>query len=170
MYEVVHAALDKVTPDGKVRGELEREIGALHRVETHAAERRLALTAALDALDDGGVDAAGATRARTKMSARSARRAADTATQLARMPRTWPIIRIREIPSHSPTMVYLEGGSGGLAAARCLVVGAQGWTPWAGMAASDAAPLRCFASSNACSKMPPSIPSTMRPYMEMNRR
>ncbi|NIS28979.1 MAG: hypothetical protein GWN79_01695, partial [Actinobacteria bacterium] len=77
-----------MTSEGKGRRELERDIGELHRVETHAAERRLALTAALEQLDDGGVDGAGVTRARTKMSSRAARRAARTASQLARMPGT----------------------------------------------------------------------------------
>lgn len=87
MFEAIHEQLNTVQSAGD-RATLERTIGELSRVESHAAERRLALTAAIDALDDGGIDGETATRVKTKRSSRASKKAAATATALARMPRT----------------------------------------------------------------------------------
>ena len=39
---------------------------------------------------------------------------------LSRIPRTWPLIRMRELPDYSPTMIYLKGGNTKLHALRWL--------------------------------------------------
>jgi Domain of unknown function (DUF222) len=88
MFETIHEQLTAVASDGKHRDQLEIEIGELSRVESHAAERRLALTAAIDELGDGGIDGANVTRVKARRSKKSAAKAARTAAQLKQMPRT----------------------------------------------------------------------------------
>ncbi len=88
MFTAVHRALEAVTARGKPRAELEAGIAALAKVEAHAVERRLALTAAIDNLSDGGIDGAGVTRSRARRSKKAAKKAAQTAEQLGKMPET----------------------------------------------------------------------------------
>ena len=88
MFEAIHERLTAITTTGKGRAQLEIEIGELSRVESHATERRLALTAAIDGLDDGGIDGANVNRVKARRSKKSARKAAKTASQLKHMPKT----------------------------------------------------------------------------------
>ncbi len=67
---------------------LESAIEQLSRVESHAVERRLAFTAAIDDLGDGGLDAETVTRSRTKRSKQASKKAAKTAKALKKMPKT----------------------------------------------------------------------------------
>ena len=68
------------------RAELRRLLGDLHRLESHATERRLAVMAELNALGDGGLDAAAEARTVMHRSARGAQRDAATAGALAQLP------------------------------------------------------------------------------------
>jgi hypothetical protein len=88
VFELTHAELGEVATDGLVRAALETLVAELSRVEAHAAERRLAATAAIDALADGGLDGAGVTRVKARTSAKVAKKAAKTAAALEKMPRT----------------------------------------------------------------------------------
>lgn len=88
MFEQAHTELGEVTIDGVARAALENLVAELSRLESHAAERRLAATAAIDALDDGGLDGAGVTRVKARKSAKSAKKAAKTAAALEKMPKT----------------------------------------------------------------------------------
>lgn len=86
MFATVHTQLHGLTLGDKSRGELRQLLDDLHRLESHAAERRMAVLAELDALDDGGLDAASEARTVTHRSARRAARDADTASALSRLP------------------------------------------------------------------------------------
>ena len=86
MFSRTHQTLDSLSPLGVSRPGLVGTIGELHRLEKHAQERRLAYTATLNALKDGGPDAATVTRNLTRSSARQAKQVANAATQLAEMP------------------------------------------------------------------------------------
>ncbi len=78
--------LSNLLPVGPSRPELIATLAECHRLAKHSEERCLAYTAAIDALDDHGADAATVTRDLTHRSARQAKQVADTATQLASMP------------------------------------------------------------------------------------
>lgn len=86
MFSPTHAQLDQLTLGDRSRVELRQLLGDLHRLESHVAERRLAVMAELDSLHDGGLDAADEARAVTHRSARSAARDAGTAGALAQLP------------------------------------------------------------------------------------
>ena len=86
MFNRTHQTLDSLSPLGVSRPGLVGAIGELHWLEKHAQERRLAYTATLNALKDGGPDAATVTRNLTRSSARQAKQVANAATQLAEMP------------------------------------------------------------------------------------
>jgi hypothetical protein len=86
MFSPTHALLDELTLGDKSRPELRCLLGDLHRLEAHAAERRLAVMAELNALDDGGLDAASEARTVIHRSARGAKRDAATAGALAKLP------------------------------------------------------------------------------------
>jgi len=86
MLEPAHEALATIDPIGRTRSELCDQIQALARLESHLAERRLAVTAAIDALDDDGVDGVGVNRSVGRCSGRRARQLVDTATVLTEMP------------------------------------------------------------------------------------
>ena len=88
MFTAVHTILAGVTTTDLARPALESLLGELARVEAHAAERRLAVTAAIDGLDDGGIGGADVTRVKARRSAKSARKAARTAHALQKMPQT----------------------------------------------------------------------------------
>ena len=86
IFEAVHEQLKAEDLRACSRPELRRLLAAYHRVETHAAERRLAVMAALEALDDDGLSAAAEARATTHRSSRMAERDAETASALAQLP------------------------------------------------------------------------------------
>jgi len=86
MFSEIHAELSALTLGDKSRGDLRRLLGDLHRIEAHASERRLAVLAELNALDDGGLDAAAEARSITHRSARGAKRDDATAEALAQLP------------------------------------------------------------------------------------
>ncbi len=86
MFESSHRKLNNLLPVGLSRPELIATLAECHRLAKHSEERCLAYTAAIDALDDHGADAATVTRDLTHRSARQAKQVADTATQLASMP------------------------------------------------------------------------------------
>ncbi len=86
MFESSHRKLSNLLPVGLSRPELIATLAECHRLAKHSEERCLAYTAAIDALDDHGPDAATVTRDLTHRSARQAKQVADTATQLASMP------------------------------------------------------------------------------------
>ncbi|MEQ8841704.1 MAG: DUF222 domain-containing protein [Acidimicrobiales bacterium] len=88
MFTAIHTILTGVTTQDRTRQELESLVGELARVEAHAVERRLAVTAAIDALDDGGIGGADVTRAKARRSTRDAKKAAKTAQALNQMPKT----------------------------------------------------------------------------------
>jgi hypothetical protein len=86
MFTPAHCQLDQLTLGDKSRAELRQLLRDLHRLEAHAAERRMAVLAELDSLDDGGLDAAAEARTVTHRSARGAKRDAATAGALAQLP------------------------------------------------------------------------------------
>jgi len=86
MFSPTHAQLDRLTLGDRSRGELRQLLGDLHRLESHVAERRLAVMAELDSLDDGGLDAASEARTVTHQSNRLAKRDAATGGALASLP------------------------------------------------------------------------------------
>ena len=86
MFTAVHEALDMAIPTSPTRREMKALLTAFHEVEAHAAACRLAVMAALDALDDGGLPASAEARAATHQSSRAAERAAETAAGLAALP------------------------------------------------------------------------------------
>ena len=88
MFEIVHTALAAVSAQDQPRRALEELVGELSRVEAHAVERRLAMTAAIDALADGGLKGEDVTRVKARKSARRSKKAAKTATALTKMPKT----------------------------------------------------------------------------------
>ena len=88
MFEMVHAELAEVTTDHLTRDALETLVAELAKVEAHAAERRLAATAAIDALDDGGLGGAEVNRVKGRKSSKRAKKAAKTAAALTQMPKT----------------------------------------------------------------------------------
>lgn len=88
MFSTVHTALAEVTPTGKSRAELEALMRGLRAVESHAVERRLALLAAIEDLEDGGLSAEDVDRVEGRRSKKRARREARTARKLKDMPRT----------------------------------------------------------------------------------
>jgi hypothetical protein len=88
MFTAVHTILAEATTTDLTRPALETLLGELARVEAHAAERRLAVTAAIDALDDGGIGGADVNRVKARRSAKRSKQAARTATALQRMPKT----------------------------------------------------------------------------------
>ena len=57
-------------------------------MESSIAARRLATMAAIDALNDGGLDSSSVARTKAKASARKAKQSAKTAKKLASMPKT----------------------------------------------------------------------------------
>ena len=88
MFTAEHERLSGLQPHGMSRPELLQMIRELHRLEKRAEERRLACTAALGQLGDGGADAATVTRSITHASARRAKATAAAATALSAMPKT----------------------------------------------------------------------------------
>jgi len=88
MFTPSHRLLDGLTVSGLSRPELEAGIGELSRLESHVIERRLAFTAAIDSLADGGIDGAGINRSRGHHSKKASAKASETAKQLAAMPKT----------------------------------------------------------------------------------
>jgi len=88
MFAASHSLLDGLAVPGLSRPELEAGIGELSRLESHVVERRLAFTAAIDALADGGIDGAGINRSRGHHSKKACAKASDTAQQLTKMPET----------------------------------------------------------------------------------
>ncbi len=88
MFTSIHTLLTGVITQDRTRQDLESLVGELAKVESHAVERRLAATAAIDALDDGGIDGVDVTRARARRSTRDAKKAAQTAKALDEMPET----------------------------------------------------------------------------------
>lgn len=86
MFTSTHQQLDDLTLGDKSRVELRTMLKQLHGLETHAAERRLAVLAELESLDDGGLDAASEARTITRASARGAKRDAATAEALSQLP------------------------------------------------------------------------------------
>ena len=86
MFTAVHDELDGVDLRACSRPELRRLLAEYHRVETHAAQRRLAVMAAIDALGDDGLPAAAESRSATHRSSRSSDRDAETAQALAAVP------------------------------------------------------------------------------------
>jgi len=86
MFTAEHDRLDSVRITGRPRRDLRALLRELHRLESHVSERRLAVLAELDALTDGGVDAAAEARSATHRSARAAEKDARTADALAHMP------------------------------------------------------------------------------------
>jgi len=86
MFSPTHAQLKALTLGDKSRMQLRELLTDLHRLESHAAERRLAVLAELNGLDDGGLDAAAEARTVTHRSARGAKRDAETAGALAQLP------------------------------------------------------------------------------------
>ncbi len=92
-------------PTGAPRAELERRIGRYGRAETLLAAGRLACMAELDGRGDGGVDAERVLRARTKCSAKTAKRAARTARALEHMPKARAALARGEISeSHADAL------------------------------------------------------------------
>ena len=87
MFESAHEELRSLEPVGLSRAELESGFRALSRLESRVVERRLAYTAAIDDLDDGGLDGEGLTRSAGRRSKRAARTASRTASKLKKMPR-----------------------------------------------------------------------------------
>ncbi|MDW3219304.1 MAG: DUF222 domain-containing protein [Acidimicrobiales bacterium] len=88
MFTAIHATLAGVTATNKTRNDLESLIAALARVESHAAERRLAMLAAIDDLDDGGLSGEDTDRVKARRSKKKAKRNARTASKLKDMPKT----------------------------------------------------------------------------------
>ncbi|MEM9467523.1 MAG: DUF222 domain-containing protein [Actinomycetota bacterium] len=86
MFTAVHDELDGVDLRACLRPELRQLLAEYHRIETHAGQRRLAVMAAIDALEDDGLPAAAESRAATHRSSRAADRDAETATVLATLP------------------------------------------------------------------------------------
>ena len=87
MFTSSHNQLDELVVSGRSRPELELGIGELSRLEAHVVERRLAFTAAIDSLNDGGVSGADINRSRGRRSKKASRQAAETAEKLTEMPR-----------------------------------------------------------------------------------
>ncbi len=87
MFESAHEELRSLEPVGLSRAELESGFRALSRLESRVVERRLAYTAVIDDLDDGGLDGEGLTRSAGRRSKRAARKASRTASKLKKMPR-----------------------------------------------------------------------------------
>ena len=87
MFESAHTELSGLDPSGMARSELESGFRELSRLESRVVERRLAYTAAIDELDDGGVDGQGMNRSAGRRSKRTAEKAAKTAAKLKHMPR-----------------------------------------------------------------------------------
>ena len=88
MFTAEHERIGSLDPSEKSRKELESTIRELTRLESRIVERRLAFTAAIDDLGDGGPDGAGVTRAVGKRSKRASSRAAKSAQALRKMPVT----------------------------------------------------------------------------------
>lgn len=86
MFSATHHQLAGLTLGDRSRQELRRLLDDLHRLESHVAERRLAVLAELDSLGDGGLDAAAEARTVTHRSARGAARDTVTASALAQLP------------------------------------------------------------------------------------
>ncbi len=86
-FACIHRLLDEMTDTGLGRDELEARISELLKIEAHVTERRLAFTAAIDGLGDGGLTAAEVARSRSHLSKRAATRASKTAEKLTEMPR-----------------------------------------------------------------------------------
>ncbi|MEO0491819.1 MAG: hypothetical protein AAF081_00235 [Actinomycetota bacterium] len=86
MLTAVHDELDGIDLRACSRPELRQLLAEYHRVETHAAQRRLAVMAAIDALGDDGMPAATEARVTTHRSSRSSDRDAETASVLAAVP------------------------------------------------------------------------------------
>jgi hypothetical protein len=86
MFSPTHTQLNELTLGDRSRTELRDLLGELHRLESHATERRLAVLAELNSLDDGGLDAAAEARTVTHRSARGAKRDEATAGALVQLP------------------------------------------------------------------------------------
>ncbi|MEM8708908.1 MAG: hypothetical protein AAGE98_20770, partial [Actinomycetota bacterium] len=86
MFTAVHDELDGVDLRACSRPELRQLLAEYHRVESHAAQRRLAVMAAIDDLGDEGLPSASEARAATHRSSRTSDRDAETATALAAVP------------------------------------------------------------------------------------
>jgi len=97
MFTAVHIELAEVATTGVSRERLETLVAELTKVESHAAERRLAATAAIDALADGGLDGADVIRVKARRSAKSAKKAARTAAALEKMPKMRASLALGEI-------------------------------------------------------------------------
>lgn len=102
MFSAVHEQLSDLALGSATRPQLEALLTALHRVETHAAERRLAVVRAIDALDDGGLPAAAVARSTIHCSSRKAERDAATASALAALPEAGDALASGASPSNTP--------------------------------------------------------------------
>ena len=92
MFTAAHTELEELVPAADRSG-LCDQIAGLAALEAHLAERRLAVTAAIDALDDNGLSAADVNRSVGRCSARRAHRLADTAAAFATMPAATAALR-----------------------------------------------------------------------------
>ncbi len=88
MFPAARHELDSLTISGLSRANLEFVFEQLSSLESAVSERRLSVMAALDDLDDGGLDSAGVARSKGKSSARRAKKSAKTARKLKKMPKT----------------------------------------------------------------------------------
>jgi hypothetical protein len=88
MFENAREDLSNVVISGLSRSGLEYLVKELSSLESSIAARRLATMAAIDALNDGGLDSSSVARTKAKASARKAKQSAKTAKKLASMPKT----------------------------------------------------------------------------------
>jgi hypothetical protein len=88
MFESARSELGLVVTAGLSRSGLEFLVKECSSLESAFAARRLDAMAAIDSLNDGGLDSSGVARTRAKVSARKAKQSAKTAKTLAAMPKT----------------------------------------------------------------------------------
>jgi len=102
MFMAEHQRFAELDPHGLSRPELVEAIEHLHRFESHAVERRLTFTAAIDALGDNGADAATITRNHARRSPKAAQNEARAATALKTMPAFSKALRQGQISAEHP--------------------------------------------------------------------
>lgn len=88
MFESTREDLKHVVVDGLSRSGLEFLVKECSSLESAFAARRLDAMAAIDGLNDGGLDSSGVARTKAKASARKAKQSAKTAKKLVSMPKT----------------------------------------------------------------------------------
>lgn len=86
MFEAIHDELTATSLASCSRDELRAMLAAFHRVETHAAERRLAVMGALERLEDDGISASAEARSVIHRSRRAAANDVETAAALGSLP------------------------------------------------------------------------------------